>query len=205
MRALKFFILPALLVAAPLAQADQVPVLDVQKSCRQAQDYGVSDAQRTFRNCMLDEKEAKQQLVQKWSQFKRSDRRSCIPDAPAPSYVEMLTCLEMNRENAAALQRGGRGPAALWNSAARLAFGPPASFSRSARPLRPISLAGRGAPSAYFTWENCIRGAASPCAKPFPFLYPICHMRARKSPESEQAIDRPGKISRIGGRNTLNS
>ncbi len=110
MRALKFFILPALLVAAPLAQADQVPVLDVQKSCRQAQDYGVSDAQRTFRNCMLDEKEAKQQLVQKWSQFKLSDRRSCIPDAPAPSYVEMLTCLEMNQKTLLPYSEGGAAP-----------------------------------------------------------------------------------------------
>lgn len=39
--------------------------------------------------------------------------------------------------------------------------------------------------------------------EPFLFLYPFCHMRAGKSPESEQAIDPSAKISRIGDRNTL--
>jgi hypothetical protein len=107
LRASKFFILLALLAPAPLARADQVPHLDVEKSCREAQDYGVSDAQQTFRNCMLDEKEAKDQLVQKWSQFKPVDRRSCIPDAPARSYVEMLTCLEMNEETLMPYSEGG--------------------------------------------------------------------------------------------------
>ncbi len=107
MRALKLFILLALLAPAPVARADHVPNLDVEKSCRDARDFGVSDAQQTFKNCMLDEKEAKDQLIQKWSQFKPADRRSCIPDAPAPSYVEMLTCLEMNQETLMPYSEGG--------------------------------------------------------------------------------------------------
>jgi hypothetical protein len=112
LRALKFFILLALLAPAPLTCADQVPTLDVAKSCREAQDYGMSDAQQTFKNCMLDEKEAKDQLVQKWPHFKAADRRSCVPDAPARSYVEMLTCLEMNEETLLPYSTGGGAPPA---------------------------------------------------------------------------------------------
>jgi hypothetical protein len=111
LRALKLFVLFAFLAPAALVRADQVPNLDVEKSCHEAQDYGMSDAQQTFKNCMLDEKEAKDQLVQKWSHFKPADRRSCIPDAPARSYVEMLTCLEMNEETLMPYSAGGGGGA----------------------------------------------------------------------------------------------
>jgi hypothetical protein len=103
----------ALVAAATLAKADPVPYLNVAKSCREARDFGMSDAQQTFKNCMLDEQEAKDQLVQKWSQFKADARRSCIPDAPAPSYVEMLTCLEMNQQALMPYSGGGPGAPAL--------------------------------------------------------------------------------------------
>jgi hypothetical protein len=107
LRLMKLFILFALPASATLAHADQVPNLDVAKSCHDAKDFGVSDAQQTFKNCMLDEKEAKDQLVQKWSQFSAANRHSCIPDAPAPSYVEMLTCLEMNQQTLMPYTEGG--------------------------------------------------------------------------------------------------
>ncbi len=112
MRVPKLFLALAFLVPAVFARANPVPNLDVAKSCRDARDFGMNDAQQTFKNCMLDEQEAKQQLVQKWSQFKPSARRSCIPDAPAPSYVEMLTCLEMNQQTLMPYSEGGGGPPA---------------------------------------------------------------------------------------------
>ncbi len=111
MRVSMLFLLFALVAASELAKADPVPKLDVAKSCRDARDFGMSDAQQTFKNCMLDEQEAKGQLVQKWSQFKAAARRSCVPDAPAPSYVEMLTCLEMNQQTLMPYSGGG-GPGA---------------------------------------------------------------------------------------------
>lgn len=104
-------LLPVALLAPFPAYANEIPQLDVAKSCREAKDFGVTDARQTFANCMLDEKEAKDQLAQKWSQFKPADRRACIPDAPAPSYVEMLTCLEMNQESLAPYTQGGAAPA----------------------------------------------------------------------------------------------
>jgi hypothetical protein len=104
----RFFFL-ALVAPAALANASPVPNLDVSKSCRDARDFGMNDAKQTFENCMLDEKEAKQQLEEKWSQFTANARRSCVPDAPAPSYVEMLTCLEMNQQTLMPYSQGGAG------------------------------------------------------------------------------------------------
>jgi hypothetical protein len=112
LRASNLFVLLALFVPAALAEANPVPDLDVAKSCREARDFGMNDTRQTFKSCMLDEQEAKQQLVQKWSQFKPAARRSCVPDAPAPSYVEMLTCLEMNQQTLMPYSEGGGGPPA---------------------------------------------------------------------------------------------
>ena len=107
-----FLPLAGLLLAAfpAAASLNQVPVLDVEKSCRAAQDYGTTDPKETFRNCMLDEKEARQQLNQKWSKFKLSSRRGCIPPHPIPSYVEMLTCLEMDQDSLLPYQGGAAVP-----------------------------------------------------------------------------------------------
>jgi hypothetical protein len=114
-------LLPALLLSASAgllsypasASIDRVPVLDMARTCRAAQDYGTTDPKQTFRNCMLDEKEARTQLNQKWSKFKATSRRSCIPPRPIPSYVEMLTCLEMYQDTLAPYQGGaGSGGAA---------------------------------------------------------------------------------------------
>jgi hypothetical protein len=88
------------------ASLDRIPALDMDRTCRAAQNYGTTDPKETYRNCILDEKEARTQLGQKWSKFKASSRRSCIPPHPIPSYVEMLTCLEMYQDTLAPYQGG---------------------------------------------------------------------------------------------------
>lgn len=89
----------ALLSMAPAASAltDGVPKLDVAQSCREAQAIGGDDKNLAYKGCMQDEKDAHEQLVQKWSRFKIENRRNCIAQgaSPMPSYVEILTCLEM--------------------------------------------------------------------------------------------------------------
>ncbi len=109
MRFSQFLIPFALVVFAPAAQAsaDRVPDVNVEKSCRDAQNFGTTDPQQTYKSCMLDENEAKSQLSKKWSEFKEANRRSCVPVAPSPSYVEMLTCLEMNQESLLPYTEGG--------------------------------------------------------------------------------------------------
>ena len=93
--------LSLLLLAGPASSAprDSVPKLDVEASCREAQDYGASDNKNlAYQGCIQDEKQAREQLVQRWSHFKPTDRQNCVATSAAllPSYVEILTCLEMN-------------------------------------------------------------------------------------------------------------
>ena len=92
----------ALLVLPNLASAkpDGVPRFDVARSCQEARAYTGNDKDLAYRGCMKDENDARAQLVQKWTHFKLGDRSDCVAQgaAPVPSYVELLTCLEMSDE-----------------------------------------------------------------------------------------------------------
>ncbi|MGP0059322.1 MAG: hypothetical protein ACLPID_08565 [Beijerinckiaceae bacterium] len=83
-----------------LAAGDNVPNLHIERSCRDAESSIGSAPDQTYKNCLADENEARAALVKKWSQFKPATRRNCIEAgaAPNPSYVELLTCLEMFNE-----------------------------------------------------------------------------------------------------------
>jgi hypothetical protein len=49
---------------------------------------------------MKDENDARAELVRKWTHFNAGDRKDCVAQgaSPMPSYVEILTCLEMSDE-----------------------------------------------------------------------------------------------------------
>jgi hypothetical protein len=85
-------------LAVPVsAGIERVPKLNVAQSCREAQEIAGEDKNLTYKGCMQDEMAAQKQLAAKWSRFKAEDRRNCVEGgaAPLPSYVEILTCLEM--------------------------------------------------------------------------------------------------------------
>jgi hypothetical protein len=93
---------PAMLVGGHLlvAVADRVPDLNFEPICRDggAQTLGVKDDSAI---CMRDEKEARDQLAQKWDQFDSADRTRCVRMSTTErtaSYIEVLTCLEMNHD-----------------------------------------------------------------------------------------------------------
>jgi hypothetical protein len=50
--------------------------------------------------CFDDEKTAREQLVKEWRQFSGSDKTSCTDQTEYyhPSYVELLSCLEIARD-----------------------------------------------------------------------------------------------------------
>jgi hypothetical protein len=100
----------ALFVAIVLAVATQasakdvaVPNIDLEKVCRAAEGamndiYGAGTA-NDFDSCMNDEKAAREQLVKDWATFSTSDKALCVqPMDYLPSYVEWLTCAEMQRD-----------------------------------------------------------------------------------------------------------
>jgi hypothetical protein len=74
-----------------------VPKLNVEESCREAQEFGGDDNKLAFKGCMQDENDAFKQLELNWSRFKPENRSNCLAQgiSPMPSYVEILTCIEM--------------------------------------------------------------------------------------------------------------
>jgi hypothetical protein len=76
--------------------ADSAPKFDIARECRSE---GGSKAVQE--QCAADEAGARDQLQTQWIQFSPTDRASCIRETSmdsTPSYVELLTCLEMARD-----------------------------------------------------------------------------------------------------------
>jgi hypothetical protein len=90
--------LPIVILASfPLTTvADSAPKFDIAREC---QSEGGSKA--TLDHCVEDESQARDQLQAQWIQFGVHDRTVCLGETNAdgtPSYVELLTCLEMARD-----------------------------------------------------------------------------------------------------------
>jgi hypothetical protein len=84
------------------ARAQQVPTVDIAATCRLASAVTVSLLGSTgandFQVCMDGENKAREQIIKDWSAFADSDRAGCIqPRVYLPSYIEWLTCMEMNK------------------------------------------------------------------------------------------------------------
>lgn len=90
---LAVFLLSSQLVLA----ADPVPKFDAGRSCRSAGAAAVMGTRDTAA-CERDENNARAALEKEWSQVARSDQAHCVRLVTlggSPSYVELLTCLEM--------------------------------------------------------------------------------------------------------------
>jgi hypothetical protein len=89
----------ALTIVAQLAAAaaEPVPDFDVEPTCRAAERAAPS-MHEDMAGCIAQERSARAELASKWSHFRPADRDRCIGlarVAPEPSYVELLTCLEI--------------------------------------------------------------------------------------------------------------
>jgi hypothetical protein len=76
--------------------ADTVPKFDIARGCRSE---GGSKAVQD--KCAEDEVAARDQVQPLWMQSSAADKARCIQETSAdgtPSYVELLTCLEMARD-----------------------------------------------------------------------------------------------------------
>ncbi len=94
--------IPALILAAQLATpvADRSPQFNTEPTCRGA--ATASSAIRSDRDvCKKKEQAARDELDKQWASFAAPDRARCVTGTQAggiPSYVELLTCLEMAKE-----------------------------------------------------------------------------------------------------------
>ncbi|MDP4024596.1 hypothetical protein Q8W71_18380 [Methylobacterium sp. NEAU 140] len=93
-------LLAALLaLAAGPALADAVPNLDVEKTCRSTQIADATvDEKTSYQGCLRSEMDAKRLAERNWGQYTPAAKRQCEAQFQAggyPSYVEMVTCLEL--------------------------------------------------------------------------------------------------------------
>jgi hypothetical protein len=80
----------------PTPIADAVPKLDIAREC-QFEAGSKEDLDR----CVTDERQAREQLQTEWAQFTPSEKTQCNRENDVGgifSYVELQTCLEMERD-----------------------------------------------------------------------------------------------------------
>ncbi|HEV7602703.1 MAG TPA: hypothetical protein VGO49_20925 [Bradyrhizobium sp.] len=80
----------------PTAIADAVPKFDIVRECQ-----GEGGPKEMQKRCADDETQARNQLQTEWRQFSPSAKTRCNQETSidgTPSYVEFLTCLEMERD-----------------------------------------------------------------------------------------------------------
>ncbi len=95
-------LLPVLLLLGSqiVLAADPVPKFDIGPSCRSAGESAVIIT-RDAAGCERDEDNARATIEKEWSQFTPSDQKRCtrlVTLGGGPSYVELLTCLEMAKQ-----------------------------------------------------------------------------------------------------------
>lgn len=110
----------ALFVSAVFAHpVDRVPEFDITPTCRALQSAELAGAGgRNVEICRKAELRARDQLEREWTQFTAADRRRCVDLSSMgglPSYVELITCLEIARDVRALREResgpaGGQAP-----------------------------------------------------------------------------------------------
>ena len=110
--------LGALLLGSNLliAVADCVPKIDLKKTCRAAASVMGAPTKNDIDTCIADEQDAHDQIVKDWAQFPAVAKVRCVRASTEylPSYVEMITCLQMTKdakdlsEEAAPRPRGRR-------------------------------------------------------------------------------------------------
>jgi hypothetical protein len=78
-----------------------VPKFDIARSCKLdvAATAGLA-VDQSIKSCMNDEQKAKRQLASQWSKFPAAGRASCTSEESiggTPSYVSLLTCLQLGQ------------------------------------------------------------------------------------------------------------
>ena len=94
-------LLPVILTASHVVlAADAVPKFNVEQTCRRAGEVSASLG-RSAGDCKRNEEDAHTKLQQDWAQYSPDQRISCARFSSlgsSPSYVELLTCLEMAKQ-----------------------------------------------------------------------------------------------------------
>jgi hypothetical protein len=97
-------VIALLLLESASAWASPPPTFDAQAICRRQQ--VLLDSPKThYQGCLRDESDARNEMIKSWSTFKPGAQTMCAQETKLggrPSYVELLTCLELDQQGAAA-------------------------------------------------------------------------------------------------------
>jgi len=85
------------------AASSGVPTVDIAITCRTSERALIAifgaETQQNFQSCMTSENTAREQIVKNWQSYPAAGRQRCINTTGyMPSYVEWLTCLEMEQQ-----------------------------------------------------------------------------------------------------------
>jgi hypothetical protein len=91
-----------------IALAGAPPAIDLASICRSAQTAALpEDKAAAFQSCLRDEQGARDQLRAKWPHYSADAQAACVGSGGVTlSYVELLTCLEMQPGGSLSLQGG---------------------------------------------------------------------------------------------------
>jgi len=96
--------LPSLLLLVNAVHSAELPLLAYSQTC--AAEGG---GRASFRMCMAAQQAAKRRLPRNWGRYPESQRVSCVAEASGiagvASYIELLTCLQLDRGAARLDQR----------------------------------------------------------------------------------------------------
>ena len=87
---------------AGTAQA-QIPSINIEQTCRAAAGAMVgmtkSTTEQDVKSCLDSEQKAREQIIKDQATYSTADKKRCLRTGTyLPSYVEWLTCLEMERD-----------------------------------------------------------------------------------------------------------
>ena len=86
------------------AWARPPPTFDAQATCRREQVL-MDSLKAHYQGCLRDESDARNEMIKSWSTFRSDAQTMCAQETRiggGPSYVELLTCLELDQRGAAA-------------------------------------------------------------------------------------------------------
>ena len=103
-RGIWLFIPLFLLLVVSTSHASELPVFDLTQTC--AAEGG---GRANFRTCMAAQRAARRNLQKSWRRFSESQKASCVGEASGiagvASYIELLTCQQLDRGAAGVGQR----------------------------------------------------------------------------------------------------
>ena len=110
--------------AVASAAASGVATVDIAITCQTSAKALVeifgAESRQTFESCMTSENDARAQIVKNWSSFAAGARQRCVNTTGyMPSYVEWLTCLEMEQQVNEMRKKAATNPATTEGRGAR--------------------------------------------------------------------------------------